>query len=137
MKREISAGGLVFNRRTGKFLLILDQNGRWALPKGHLERGETAEQAALREVSEETGLPLERLKILKNISTIKYVYRLHNKKIFKIVTFYLMETDATKLRPQWEVKGAKWFDRKDALKKVGYSNTKKLVAKALSAFDVV
>jgi 8-oxo-dGTP pyrophosphatase MutT (NUDIX family) len=133
MKREISAGGLVWNKQTGKFLLILDQNGRWALPKGKLEKGETAEEAALREVSEETGLPLKELEIIKKLGSIKYIYTLHNKKIFKIVTFFLMETAAARLKPQWEIKDAKWFARKDLEKAVGYSNTRSVIRKALTS----
>lgn len=131
MKREISAGGLVFNTKTKKFLLIEDRNGRWALPKGKLEKGETAEQAATRETSEETGLPLKELKILKKIGVIKYDYTLRKQKIFKIVVFYLMETTAVRLKPEWEVKGARWFARKNLAKAVGYSNTKEIVRKAL------
>ncbi|MEM5814243.1 MAG: NUDIX domain-containing protein [Candidatus Aenigmatarchaeota archaeon] len=132
-RREISAGGLVYNRKTKKFLLIADKHMVWSLPKGRIEKGETAEEAALRETSEETGLPLKRLKILKKLGTIKYVYALRNRKTFKIVVFYLMETDAVRLRPQWEIKGANWFARRDVLKKIGYSNAKEIVRRALSS----
>lgn len=131
MRREISAGGLVYNKRTKKFLLIQDRNGKWTLPKGLIEKGETTEEAALRETAEETGLPLKRLKILKKLGTVKYSYVLHNKKVFKIVVFYLMETDAIRLRPQWEIKDAKWIARKDVLKMPGYSDTKLIIRKAL------
>jgi len=134
MHREVSAGGLVWNNRTGKFLLILDPKNKWALPKGHLEQGETADQAALREVSEETGLPQRSLRIVKKIGIIKYA--LKKRKGFKTVTFYLMETGVTAVKAQdEEINGVKWFERKDVLKKVGYANTKKLVARALSLFD--
>ena len=55
VKVEISAGGVVFKKEDNKlkFLLILDGYGRWALPKGHIEKGESTKTAALREVSEE------------------------------------------------------------------------------------
>ncbi|MGH3610418.1 MAG: NUDIX domain-containing protein, partial [Pseudonocardiaceae bacterium] len=57
---ETSAGGLVVDTETGRAAVIgrLDRRGRllWSLPKGHVEDGETAEQAAVREVAEETGI---------------------------------------------------------------------------------
>ena len=58
VKRESSAGGVVVRMDQGRplFLLIRDSYGNWGFPKGHLERGERADTAALREVMEETGL---------------------------------------------------------------------------------
>ncbi|MBT9253898.1 MAG: NUDIX domain-containing protein, partial [Brockia lithotrophica] len=55
---EVSAGGIVYRRgaRGPEILVIEDRFGRIAYPKGHLEAGETPEQAALREVEEETGI---------------------------------------------------------------------------------
>jgi 8-oxo-dGTP pyrophosphatase MutT (NUDIX family) len=57
---ETSAGGLIVDHESGAAAVIgrLDRRGRllWSLPKGHIEEGETAEQAAVREVEEETGI---------------------------------------------------------------------------------
>lgn len=131
MKREISAGGVVYNTKTKKFLLIKDSYGRWSLPKGLIEKGESTEQAALREVEEETGL--KNLKIIKKLGSIKYIYTLKGQKIFKIVTFFLMETDRIRLKPQWEIKGARWFEPKESLEKIGYANSKSILKEALRA----
>lgn len=131
MRREISAGGVVYNTKTKKLLLIKDSYGRWSLPKGLIDKGETVEQAALREVEEETGL--KNLKIIKKLGSIKYIYTLKGQKIFKIVTFFLMETDRIRLKPQWEIQGAKWFKPKEALEKIGYANSKSILRAALKA----
>ncbi len=55
--KQFSAGGIVIKRSNGtKVLLIKDRFGKWTWPKGHIEKGETSEDAALREITEETGL---------------------------------------------------------------------------------
>ena len=56
--REYTAGGVVFRIKNGalEFLLLQDVKGRWSIPKGHVESGETLEQTAVREIGEETGL---------------------------------------------------------------------------------
>ena len=66
---EISAGGIVYNTRTKKVLLILDPNNKWGIPKGLVEKGESIENAAMREVREETGL--KNVKIIKDLGAIK------------------------------------------------------------------
>ena len=129
LKREFSAGGIVYNTKTKKFLLIKDSYGRWALPKGLIEKGETAQQAALREVEEETGL--KNLKIVKRLGEINYFYTLKGQRIFKIVIFFLMETEQTHLKPQWEICGAKWFKPEQALEKISYTNSKAIIKKAI------
>ncbi len=129
MKREISAGGIVWNFKTKKLLLIKDSYGRWALPKGVIEKGETSEQAAVREVQEETGL--KNLKVVEKLGEIKYYYQLKGEKIFKIVIFFLMETEDEELKHEWEIKDAEWLEPEDALEKIEYENSRKLMAKAL------
>ena len=129
MKREISAGGIVWNSVTKKFLLIKDSYDRWALPKGVIEEGETSEGAAIREVQEETGL--QNVKIIEKLGEIKYFYQLKGEKIFKIVIFFLMETQDEELTYEWEIKEAKWFEPKEALEKIEYENSKNLISKAI------
>ena len=131
MKREKSAGGVVFNREIGKVLLIKDSYGRWALPKGHVEKGETSEQAALREISEETGL--EQLKALAKLGQVKYFFNLKGDNVFKIVVFLLVEAKDTELKAEWEVRDVKWFSPDDALEKMEYANSKELMKKAVTA----
>ena len=72
MRQEISAGGVVYNPALKKILLIKDFADKWALPKGWIEKGETAEQAAVREVQEETGV--KNLKILAPLGEVEYFY---------------------------------------------------------------
>ena len=129
MHREISAGGIVWNSKTNKILLIKDSYGRWALPKGFIEKDETSEQAAIREVQEETGL--KNLKILEKLGEIKYYYQLKGEKIFKIVIFFLMETEDIELKHEWEVKEAQWLEPQEALEKLEYENSKSLLSKAI------
>jgi 8-oxo-dGTP pyrophosphatase MutT (NUDIX family) len=130
MKREISAGGVVFNRELGKVLLIKDSYGRWALPKGHIEKGESSEQAALREISEETGL--KQLTAVAKLGQVKYFYNLKGENIFKMVVFFLVEAKDTELKHEWEIKDAKWFKPDDALETIEYANSKALMKKAVA-----
>src|SRR3989338_2771156 len=113
MRQEISSGGVVWNPKLKKILLIKDFADKWALPKGWIEKGETEEQAALREVQEETGL--KNLKILERLGETEYFYTAtidmkrgakKGERVHKRIIFFLMETMDEKLVPQWEIKGA-------------------------------
>lgn len=61
MKKEVSCGGVVFNRRNDEILYVIVQSleGYYGFPKGHMENNETEEQTAVREIYEETGLKVE------------------------------------------------------------------------------
>lgn len=84
---EVSAGGVVVDR--GEVLIIRHARGEWIMPKGHLEPGETPEEAALREVREETGLTAE---ILAPLGETAYAYRRKGESVLrpKRVIWYLM-----------------------------------------------
>ncbi len=127
MPIEISAGGFVWDPKGKKFLLILDQYGKWAVPKGLIEKGESPEQAALREVKEETGIEA---KIVKKLGENKYFYKRGGKTIAKTVHIFLMG-GAGEIKPQWEIKGAEWVELGEVLERIGYENLKALARKAV------
>src|SRR5205085_4081353 len=90
MRDEHSSGGAVISFRDGApFVAMIATRGRtrWGLPKGAVSAGETSEQAALREVQEETGLDAE---IIGRLDTIEYFFRAGDTLIRKSVDFYLM-----------------------------------------------
>ena len=88
MKKEISAGGVII-KRSGKIvqvLLIKDMNGNWTFPKGVVEKGESHEDAAKREIFEETGL--KNIILIQKLSPIHYAYQ-RNGLIHKTVHYFL------------------------------------------------
>src|SRR5579884_3163174 len=123
---EVSAGGVVVRRGPageGWEALLIRVGDAWSLPKGNLDRGETHEQAALREISEETGLPLDGLTLRAELPPAEYMYRRRDGRLVgKIVHHYLVEAppDAP-LRPQLaEVDEAAWLPFDDAARRVAY-----------------
>lgn len=91
---ETSAGGIVVDR-TGAdpraaVIARLNRAGRveWCLPKGHLEPGETAEEAAVREIAEETGIVG---RIIGSLGSIDYWFSAEGRRVHKLVHHYLLE----------------------------------------------
>ena len=98
---------------------------RWGLPKGAVSEGETSEQAALREVLEETGLEAE---IVRPLDTIEYFFRAGDVLIRKRVDFYLMRWVAGELEPQLsEVDAVEWFELTASLQKASFDSERKLL----------
>ena len=128
IKYEVSAGGLVLRRSGTSLDALLIGRGTprvWSLPKGHVEARETHEQAALREVREETGCWGE---IICKLSDISYWFYLNRTKHKKSVHFFLMrfrsgDTD----NHDHEVDEARWFEIKAAKKALKYVNEKRLI----------
>jgi ADP-ribose pyrophosphatase YjhB (NUDIX family) len=132
---EVSAGGLVVDT-TGKLGLLIgrrdqkDASGRkilWSLPKGHIEEGETPEQAALREVAEETGIQSE---ITKSLGVIDFWFMAGGKRIHKTVHHYLFRESGGLLAAQEsEVDEVAWFPLSEIIDKLAYPDEKKLIAR--------
>ena len=127
-RNEHSSGGAVISIRDGKphvALIATRGKTRWGLPKGAVSEGETSEQAALREVREETGLEAE---ILRSLDTIEYFFRAGDTLIKKRVDFYLMRYVAGELEPQLsEVDDVQWFELSEALQRASFDSERKLL----------
>jgi 8-oxo-dGTP pyrophosphatase MutT (NUDIX family) len=107
-----AAGGLVKNNK-GEYLFIF-RNGKWDLPKGKLEKGETIKKCAKREVEEECGI--KGLKIVKELPSTFHTYYMEEKPVLKRTYWFEMESDdVTSLIPQTEegITEVKWVKKKD------------------------
>ena len=118
MRRVEAAGGIVENAN-GEVLMI-HRRGWWDLPKGHVEPGETTEEAALREVSEETGL--HSLEIVTPLMTTQHFYDTYGEWEMKRTWWYLMrETTPGIPHPQSEeeITDVRWLSGKELWTRVG------------------
>ena len=128
MIREKSAGVIVYNN--GEYLLLHYISGHWDFPKGHLEKGETDKQAAIRELKEETGI--EDIFFVKNFEEkIEYFFRRGNDLVKKEVTFFLVETRTEKITlSQKEHQGYEWLRCQEARQRVTFNNAREMLIKA-------
>lgn len=138
--KEISAGGVVYRNteHTVEIQLIQDRYGKITLPKGKMEPGETIEQTALREITEETGI---QGKIIKPLEVITYHFQLPKiGPIEKEVHYYLVEAVGGKLQAQVEeIRGVEWLSPQEAWRKQiksGYGNNDSVVFKALQELGI-
>jgi 8-oxo-dGTP pyrophosphatase MutT (NUDIX family) len=133
---EVSAGGLVIDSTGTQGLLIgridhKDTSGKrvlWSLPKGHIEEGETPEQAAIREVAEETGITSS---ITKSLGVIDFWFMAGGKRIHKTVHHFLFKEVGGKIAPQVsEVDDVRWFPLDEIVTKLAYPDEKKLISRS-------
>ena len=128
MRRERSAGAVVFNTKTKKYLLLHYPIGHWDFPKGHVEKGEKDVDAAKREIFEETGLEIEILFGFNEI--IKYHFKEQGVLIEKKVVYFLGITEKEEIKLSYEHDGYAWLNYKDALERLTYDSSKKVLMKA-------
>ena len=131
MPKEKSCGAIVFKRHKDgmKYLLLHYGAGHWDFPKGHQEKSEKEEQAALREIKEETGI--EDIEFVDDFrETIKYFYKKWEETVYKEVIFFLAETHSEEVTLSSEHIGYAWLSYEHAFKKLTFNNSKELLRKA-------
>jgi len=129
LKREFSAGGVVFKQGENTWLIIKPAGSdRWQFPKGRIDDGESSKNAALREVMEEGGVEAS---VVEKIGTQKYIYFWEGDRVFKTVTLYLMKyLKDGKHGHDKEVDETAFLPFQEAHNRLTFDNDKKLLAKA-------
>ena len=134
-KLQISAGGVAFRKQDGRIevaLISVGADDRWQLPKGLVDKGESTEDAAIREVREEAGIDTE---IVTRIDKVEYWYFWEENgqriRYHKFVYFYLLRYKSGDVRDHdHEVNDARWVDIDDAIEMLAFDNEKKIMEKA-------
>lgn len=134
---ETSAGGLIVDVQNGEaYTAVIARRNRggrleWCLPKGHLEGDETPEQAAVREIEEETGI---RGRVLRPLAIIDYWFTGDNHRVHKKVHHFLLEALGGELTiendPDHEAEDVAWVKLDEVSKRLVYPNEKRIVADA-------
>lgn len=117
--------------------MLIKADGRWSLPKGNIEKGETPPITALREVSEETGLPLAQLRLVRPLRDIEYAFQWKGVLVFKVVHNYLVELlGEAALEPQLsEIEEVAWFDADAARRTISFKNSRAILDAAIAGLE--
>lgn len=132
---ETSAGGLVvadYGVAEPRVALIAraDRRGRlsWSMPKGHIEPGETPEEAAVREIAEETGIVGH---VLRPIGSIRFWFVADGRRIHKTVHHFLLRAIGGALSTaDHEVTDVAWVSLPDAIERLAHADERELAARA-------
>ena len=129
---ERSAGGVVADG--GRVLLIKTKNLKgeevWTFPKGWIETGERPEQAALREVLEETGYEAE---VVRPLGEVTYWFMRDGQRVKKTVHWFLMRPLRRVKDPDGEVEAAEWVPLGEAERRLRYKSDRELLARVREA----
>jgi 8-oxo-dGTP pyrophosphatase MutT (NUDIX family) len=142
MRREISAGGVIV-RTDGdrRWLAVIRPQGKragvWALPKGHIELGEPADVAAVREAQEETGLATT---VVTRVGESRYRYRWEGQTVSKVVVFFLLRPiggtlGAISPEMEREVAEAAWIPLDEAERRLAYKGERQIARRAIDLLE--
>lgn len=133
MKTEKSCGAVVLRKNQGRLQVLLIKHvngGHWAFPKGHVERGETEERTALREIKEETGLT-----VMLDTNYRKTVTYSPKKDVVKdVVYFVAVAKDGQRTAQESEISRIRWTDADRAADFVSFENDKVILLGALEYY---
>ena len=138
MRQEESFGVVPLSQKRGQWevFLIQHKGGRyWGFPKGHSEGRETPQQAAFRELKEETNLDIVRC-IQEKPLVEQYQFLIEGKRIFKRVFYFIAEVSGEIQLQQEEIQDGIWLPFPEALEKVTHSEGKAILAQAAKILPI-
>jgi 8-oxo-dGTP pyrophosphatase MutT (NUDIX family) len=141
MRREFSAGGVLVRSIRGRpHVAAIRPHGRpgvWALPKGKIDAGESAVEAAVREVREETGVEG---RVVEKLGDVRYTYTAtwegaRGERIFKVVSFFLLTAGRGRIGEideamRVEVSEARWLPLDEAPRRLTHKGEREMAARA-------
>jgi 8-oxo-dGTP pyrophosphatase MutT (NUDIX family) len=137
MRREFSAGAVLVRRLNDRWMMAAIRPagrpaGVWALPKGQIDAGERAEETALREVAEETGV---RGRSLGKLGDVRYWFNWQGERVFKVVSFFLVRYERGRLgdippEHSHEIAETRWLPLDDASQLLAYRGERDMAEKA-------
>lgn len=143
MSNEVSAGGIAIRIDEGvAYAACIGRRNRagrleWCLPKGHLERDETPEEAAVREVAEETGIAAE---VIRPLGTIDYWFTGDDRRVHKVVHHFLLEAKSgditTANDPDQEAEEARWIPVTNLSRELAFPNERKMAQAAATLLSI-
>ena len=144
MRRELSSGGVLVRRLSGRWMIAAIRPGGkpagvWALPKGLIGPGEDPVTTALREVEEETGA---RGRLERKLGDVRYVYTWAGERVFKVVSFYLVRYSSGRLgelapETAHEVAEVRWLPLAEAPRLLSYKGEQEMATKAIDAVQAL
>jgi len=143
VSNEVSAGGIAIRIDEGvAYAACIGRRNRagrleWCLPKGHLERDETPEEAAVREVAEETGIAAE---VIRPLGTIDYWFTGDDRRVHKVVHHFLLEAKSgditTANDPDQEAEEARWIPVTNLSRELAFPNERKMAQAAATLLSI-
>jgi 8-oxo-dGTP pyrophosphatase MutT (NUDIX family) len=140
---ESSAGGVLVRRLKGKWMFAAIQPagkpaGLWVLPKGQVDEGESGEEAALREIAEETGATG---RLVCKLGDTQYWFSWDGERIFKVVSFFLVRYETGRLGEiadefRHEVADVRWLPLAGASALLAYPGERELAERAFALLEV-
>lgn len=138
MREETSAGFVIVSNR--KVLLLGHREGHADFPKGHVEKGENALDAAYRELEEEAGIPRSMVEFVPDFRhEMEYFFRDGKELVKKRVIFFLGKVgeNAMKLaRPSWEHSWLRWVEIGQAIDEVKFKEQKELLERVMKKLNL-